>query len=101
MKLGMQVGLVPGHTVLYGNPALPPQKGVGAPQFLARVHCGQTAEWIKMAIGMEVGLGSGHIVPDGDTAPPPKKGAEPLPNFRPISIVAKRLDTSRCHLLWR
>jgi len=95
MKLGMQVGLVPGHTVLYGNPALPPQKGVGAPQFLARVHCGQTAEWIKMAIGMEVGLGSGHIVPDGDTAPPPKKGAEPLPNFRPISIVAKRLDGSR------
>jgi len=31
----------------------------------------------------------------------PKKGAEPLPNFWPISIVAKRLDASRCHLVWR
>ena len=32
---------------------------------------------------------------DGDHAPPPQKGAEPLPNFRPISIVAKRLDALR------
>jgi len=31
----------------------------------------------------------------------PKKGAEP-PNFRSMSIVAKRLDGSRCHLVsWR
>jgi len=28
---------------------------------------------------------------DGDPAPPPKGGGAPLPNFRPISIVAKRL----------
>jgi len=27
MKLGMQVGLGPGHTVLDGDPALPPPKG--------------------------------------------------------------------------
>jgi len=40
-----------------------------------------------MALGMDVGLGSGHIVLDGDPAPP-SKGAEPLPNFRPTSIVA-------------
>jgi len=38
-----------------------------------------------------------HIVLDGDPAPP--KGA--LPNFRPTSIVAKRLDGSRCHLVGR
>jgi len=31
---------------------------------------------------------------------PPKKEAEP-PNFWPLSVVAKRLDASRCHLVWR
>ena len=58
-------------------------------------------EWIKIALGMEVGLGPGHIVLDGDPALLPKKGAEPPPNFRPIFIVGKRLDASRCHLVWR
>ena len=48
-----------------------------------------------MALGMGVGLGPGHIVLDGDPVPFPQKGAEPaLPNFRSISIVAKRLDAS-------
>ena len=51
-----------------------------------------------MALGMEVGLGPGHIVLDGDPAPLPKKGPEPPPIFGP-SIVAKRLDASRCHLV--
>ena len=40
--------------------------------------------------GMEVGLGHGYIVLDGDPAPPTQKGA--TPNFRPMPIVAKRLD---------
>jgi len=53
-----------------------------------------------MALGMEVGLGPGHIMLDGDPASLPKKGTEP-PNCRPISILAKRLDASRCHLVWR
>jgi len=43
---------------------------------------------------MEVGLGPGDFVLDGDPAPLPKKGAEPLPNFRLISIVAKRSPIS-------
>jgi len=51
-----------------------------------------------MALGMEVGLGPGHIVLDGDPAPLAKKGQ--TPNFRPIFIFAKRLDASRCHLVW-
>ena len=34
-------------------------------------------------------------------SPLPKKVVEPLPNFRPISIVAKRLNASGCHLVWR
>jgi len=53
-----------------------------------------------MALGMEVGLGPGHIVLDGDPAPLREKGGIP-PNVRPIFIVAKRLDASRCHLVWR
>ena len=48
---------------------------------------------------MQVGLGSGHIVLGGDPAALPK-GAAP-PDFRPISVVAKSLDASRCHLVWR
>jgi len=54
-----------------------------------------------MALGIEVGLGPGYIVLDWDQAPLPKEGAQPLPNFRPISIVAKELDASRCHSVWK
>jgi len=64
------------------------------------VYCGQTVGWLKMKLGMQVGLGPGHIVLDRDPAPLHKKGTEP-PNFRPMSIVAKWLDGSRCHLLRR
>jgi len=64
------------------------------------VHCGQMPEWIKMKLGMQVGLGPRHIVLDGDPAPLPKKAAEP-PNFRPMFIVANRLDGSRWHLTRR
>ena len=52
-----------------------------------------------MPFDMEVGFGPGHIVLDGAPAPLPQKGADP--NFLPIFIVAKRLDASRCHLVWR
>jgi len=55
-----------------------------------------------MPLGTEVGLGPDDIVLDGDAAPLPKKGAESLSTiFRPMSIVAKRLDGSRWHLAWR
>jgi len=53
------------------------------------VYCVQMVGWIKMKLGVEVGLG--NIVLDG---------AQP-PNFWPMSVVAKRLDGSRCHLVWR
>jgi len=54
-------------------------------------------EWIKMALGMELGLSPGDFVLDGDPAPPKKGGGAP-PQF---SIVAKRLDASTCHVVWR
>ena len=47
-------------------------------------------------LGMEVGLGPGHTVLDGDPAPLPQRGT--APNFRPMSVVAKPLDGSRCQL---
>ena len=90
MPLGMEVDFSPGDFVRWG-PSPPFPKRRRSPQFSAHVYCGQTAGWIKMALGMEVGLGLIHIVQYGDTALLPKKGAEP-PTFRPIFIVAKRLD---------
>jgi len=53
-----------------------------------------------MSFGTKVGLGQGQIVLDGDPAPPPK-GHSSLPNFGCMSIVAKRLGVSRCHLVRR
>jgi len=51
-----------------------------------------------MPVGMEVGLSPGDLVLDRDRAPSPKRGQSPIPNFRPMSIVAKRLNESRWHL---
>ena len=87
MRLGMVVGLGPCDFVLDGDPPPLPKKGA-EPQFSAHVYCGQTAGCIKVVLCMEVGLGTGHIVLDGD------------PATLPISIVVKRLDRSRCHLVW-
>ena len=47
---------------------------------------------MKLVLGMEEGLSPGDFVLDGDPAPPPQKGASASPNFRPMFIVAKRLD---------
>jgi len=93
MKLGMRVGLGPGHIVLDGDPAPLPKRG-RSPQFSAHTCCGQMAGWIKMTLGTEVGLSPGDIVLDGDPAPLPQKWAEPpiFGPFRPMSIVAKQLD---------
>jgi len=76
---------------------LPPKKGAEprSPIF------GPCLLWPNcwMALGVEVGLGPGHIVLDRDPGSLPKKGDIAPPNFPPIFIVAKRLDTSRYHLV--
>ena len=76
---------------------LPPKKkGTVPPNIWPNVYCRQTAGWIKMPLGTEVGLGPGDVVLDGYPAPP-KRGTAPC--FRPMSIVAKRLDGWGRHLV--
>jgi len=65
-KLGVQVGLGPGHIVLAGP---------------APLYCSQTAGWMKLVLGMEVGLSPGDFVLDEDPVPFPKREAEPPPQF--------------------
>ena len=101
ISLGMEVGLGSGDFALDGDPAPLPQRDT-PPKFSAHICCDQMAALIKMPLSVEIGLGPGDIVLDGDPAPTShKKGRSPLFNFRPSSIVAKRLDAARCHLLWR
>ena len=57
----------------------PSPKGGGPPIFSAHVYSGQMAGCIKMPLGTKIGL-------------------SPLPNFRPISTVAKRLNGSKMAL---
>ena len=59
------------------------------------VYSGQTVGWIKTKLGMEIGLVPGHILLDGDPAPPhPPSKMDTVPNFLPMSIVAKRSPIS-------
>jgi len=47
-----------------------------------------------MPLGKEAGLGPGHIVLDGDPMGTQRPAQQPLPTFRPMSIVAKRSPIS-------
>ena len=86
MKLGKELGLGPGHTVLDGTQLPPPKKG-HSPKFSAHVCCGQTAGWIKMKLGKEVGLRPGDIVLDRDPAPLQKReGQHQPPLFGPCLL---------------
>jgi len=79
------------------GPSCPQKKRHTHPaQFLADVHCGQTAGWIKMPLGTNVNLDTVDVVLDG-VADPPKRGTSP--SFRPLSIVAKRLYVVEYHVV--
>jgi len=87
------------HCVRWG-PAPPPKKRAqqSLTDFSAHVYCDQTAGWIKMPLGTEVGLGHVHVVFYRTQPPSPQKsGTAALCSFRPMSIVIKRLNESRCH----
>jgi len=90
MKLGMQVGLGPGHIALDGDPAPPtPKKGhsaVGPCLLRPNGWVDLDATWYggrprpkRLCVRWEPSF------------PPPKKREQSL-NFRPMCVVAKRLD---------
>ena len=87
VKLGMEVGLGPGHIVLDGDPAPPSKKNGHSPsQFLAHVCCGQMAGWIKMPLSIEVGISTGDFVLDGTQLSPKKVSQPSPPNFGPCLL---------------
>ena len=74
MSPGMEVGLSPDDFVLHRDPVPSPIGG------------------IKMPLGMDVGLIRVDFVFDGD--PGPSQKGSGAPDFRPMSVAAKRLDGS-------
>jgi len=90
MKLGVQVGFGSGHIVLDADPA-PLPRGAQPPIFGHMLW--PKAAWIKMPLCMEVGFSPGDIVLDGERALLPNPA---LTNFRPISVVARRLCPYLC-----
>jgi len=89
MPLGREVGLVPSNIVLDRDPAPPPQKGGRAPIFGPRLLWPNG--WVHQSITWHGGRPQPrrHCVRWGPS--PSKKGTAPS-NFRPMTIVAKRLD---------
>jgi len=85
MPFSTEVGIGPGHIVLDGNQAPPPEAAQQPSQFSAHVYCGQTAGWIKMPLGTKVGLNPGRIVLDGDPASP-RMGHNSPPLFCPCLL---------------
>jgi len=105
MALDMEVGLSPGHIVLYGDPGTFPKNGAEPPppifgQFLLWPNGCMHQDAIWHGGLLEAGLSPGDFVLDWDPLPPSEKGGG-APNFRPMSIVAKRLHGSRCRLVRR
>jgi len=88
MKLGMQIGLGPGHIVLDGDRAPLPPKGHSPSQFSTHICCSQMAAWLKMSLGMELGLGQGDFVLDGDPARHLK--------LRPVFIIVIVISSEHC-----
>jgi len=100
MAFGMEVGLDPGHIVLDGDQSPPPPKKGAPPIF------GSYLLWPNGWIDQDTTWYGGrprprpHCVRWGLSSTHVKRGTA-SPNCRPICVVAKRLDGSRCHLLRR
>jgi len=100
MKLGMQVGLGPDHIVLGGDPADPPSKG-HSPLPIFGPCLSRPNGWMDEAGTWHGGRPQPRwLCVRWGPRPLPSKGGSALPNFRLISIVAKWLHASKCHLVW-
>ena len=76
-------------TLCYLGTQLPPLEGGGAPPIFGPYIVAKWLDGSRRNLACGFGLGPGHIVLDGDPAPPKRCTA---PSFRPMSIMAKRLD---------
>jgi len=98
MALGMEVGLGPVHIVLDGDTAPLPCPPIFGPSLLwpngwmHQMH--QDATWYGYRPQLR------RLCVRWGPSPYPKRDGAP-PNFRPTSIVAKRLHGSRYHLVRR
>ena len=99
MPLGREACLGPSDIVLDGDPAQPPQKGAEAPIF------GPCLLWPNGWMDQDATWYGGRPLPRAHCArrapSPPKKGKGHSPQFSPMSVMDKRLDGSRCHLVRR
>jgi len=113
MKLGMQVGLSPGHTVIDGYPA-PPRKGaqqrphskfMGAGFACVRIIRGPCLLWPNGWMDQGETWHGGRPRPSrncvkwGPSSPTQRGTARS--KFCAMSVVAKRLDGAKCHLAGR
>ena len=99
MPLDTEVGLGPGYIVLVGT-QLPPKNGHSPPPPVF----GPCLLWPNSWMDQDVIWYGGRPRPTQNCV---RWEASFLPkghslhNFQPMSVVAKRLDGSRCHLVWR
>ena len=102
MPLRVEVGLGTGNLLLDGDPAPLPKRG-GA---LSPIFC-PFLLWLNGWMHKDATWYGGRPQPRrqcvtrGLRSPSQKGGGAPLPNFRHMAVVAKRLDGSRWHLAWR
>jgi len=100
MLIGTEVGLGSDDIVLDGDPVPPPRKGRGALSPIFGPRLLWPNGWMDQD-GTWHGGGPWsrpHCARWGPSFPPQKVGKA---NYRPIFIVAKRLDGLRCHLVRR
>ena len=103
IPLGTDVGLSLGDIVLDGDPAPLPKKGGGAPFPIFGPFLLWPNGWMHQDATWYPGRPQPRRLCVRWVAQPPspKRGRSLPPNFRPMSIVAKRLDGLRCHLVRR
>jgi len=99
MALGMEVGLGPSHIVLEGDPTPLPQKGDIVPPIFGPFLLSPNG-WMHQDATWYGGRPQPRrlCVRWGPSFLSSKEAQSPI--FRPMSIVAKRLDGLRWHLVW-
>ena len=94
MTNGMEVGLGAGHIVLDGDPDVPPLERHSPPMSVVAKRLDEDATWYAgRPRPRRLCVRWGQVLAEKMVQSPSK--------FWPMFIVSKRLDGSRCHLVWR